>query len=42
MGHTLLAVVDPSNRFADMPFNLTFDTVDVKTDNNKTTINLAE
>ena len=42
MGHTQLAVVDPSNRFADMPFNLTFDTVYVKTDNKKTTINLAE
>jgi asparagine synthase (glutamine-hydrolysing) len=24
MGHTRLAIVDPSNRFADMPFNLTF------------------
>ena len=42
MAHMRLAIVDPSNRFADMPFNLTFDTVDVKTDNNKTTINLAE
>ncbi|KAG7353108.1 asparagine synthetase B [Nitzschia inconspicua] len=26
MGHTRLAIVDPSNRFADMPFNLTFKT----------------
>ena len=26
MGHTRLAIVDPSNRFADMPFHLTFDT----------------
>ena len=25
MGHTRLAIVDPSNRFADMPFHLTFD-----------------
>jgi len=25
MGHTRLAIVDPSNRFADMPFNLTFE-----------------
>lgn len=24
MGHTRLAIVDPSNRFADMPFNLEF------------------
>jgi asparagine synthetase B (glutamine-hydrolysing) len=24
MGHTRLAIVDPSNRFADMPFNLKF------------------
>ncbi len=42
MGHTRLAVVDPFNRFADMPLKLTFDTVDVKTDNKKATINLAE
>ena len=26
MGHTRLAIVDPSNRFADMPFNLSFKT----------------
>jgi asparagine synthase (glutamine-hydrolysing) len=26
MGHTRLAIVDPSNRSADMPFNLTFKT----------------
>jgi len=26
MGHTRLAIVDPSNRFADMPFNLKFRT----------------
>ncbi|KAL9184945.1 hypothetical protein ACHAXT_002722 [Thalassiosira profunda] len=26
MGHTRLAIVDPSNRFADMPFNLSFQT----------------
>lgn len=26
MGHTRLAIVDPSNRFADIPFDLTFDT----------------
>lgn len=26
MGHTRLAIVDPSNRFADMPFNLRFRT----------------
>lgn len=26
MGHTRLAIVDPSNRFADMPFNLKFKT----------------
>mmetsp|Transcript_20905 Transcript_20905/g.31162 ORF Transcript_20905/g.31162 Transcript_20905/m.31162 type:complete len:1174 (-) Transcript_20905:78-3599(-) len=26
MGHTRLAIVDPSNRFADMPFNLEFPT----------------
>jgi len=28
MGHTRLAIVDPSNRFADMPFNLKFNTQD--------------
>jgi asparagine synthetase B (glutamine-hydrolysing) len=28
MGHTRLAIVDPSNRFADMPFNLKFKTQD--------------
>jgi asparagine synthase (glutamine-hydrolysing) len=28
MGHTRLAIVDPSNRFADMPFNLSFKTAD--------------
>jgi asparagine synthetase B (glutamine-hydrolysing) len=28
MGHTRLAIVDPSNRFADMPFNLKFKTKD--------------
>ena len=39
MGHTQLAIVEPSNRFADLPFNLTFDTVNVKT--KKSTINLA-
>jgi len=26
MGHTRLAIVDPTNRFADMPFNLSFKT----------------
>lgn len=28
MGHTRLAIVDPSNRFADMPFNLSFKTAE--------------
>ena len=39
MAHTRLAIVDPSNRFADLPFNLPFDTVNVKIE--KSTINLA-
>jgi asparagine synthase (glutamine-hydrolysing) len=36
MGHTRLAIVDPSNRFADMPFNLSF-----KTDGGDKIIHLA-
>ena len=39
MGHTQLAIVEPSNRFTDLPFNLTFHTVNVKTE--KSTMNLA-
>ena len=40
MAHMRLAIVAPSNRFVDLPFNLTFDTVNVvKT--KKSTINLA-
>eukprot|EP00559_Dactyliosolen_fragilissimus_P003995 CAMPEP_0184858214 /NCGR_PEP_ID=MMETSP0580-20130426/3337_1 /TAXON_ID=1118495 /ORGANISM="Dactyliosolen fragilissimus" /LENGTH=1253 /DNA_ID=CAMNT_0027354245 /DNA_START=181 /DNA_END=3942 /DNA_ORIENTATION=+ len=31
MGHTRLAIVDPSNRFADMPFKFHFQTIDPKT-----------
>mmetsp|Transcript_59754 Transcript_59754/g.146665 ORF Transcript_59754/g.146665 Transcript_59754/m.146665 type:complete len:1189 (-) Transcript_59754:1054-4620(-) len=39
MGHTRLAIVDPSNRFADMPFNLTFDKAGV--DGKKKIVHLA-
>ena len=39
MVHTQLAIVEPSNHFADLPFNLTFNTVNIKT--KKSTINLA-
>ena len=39
MVHTQLAIVEPSNRFAVLPFNLTFDIVNVKT--KQSTINLA-
>jgi len=30
MGHTRLAIVDPNNRSADMPFQLTFDNKNIK------------
>lgn len=36
MGHTRLAIVDPSNRFADMPFNLKF-----RTENGEKIVHLA-
>lgn len=39
MGHTRLAIVDPSNRFADMPFNLTF--ANPGKDNGKKIVHLA-
>eukprot|EP00578_Thalassiosira_sp_NH16_P009105 CAMPEP_0181114062 /NCGR_PEP_ID=MMETSP1071-20121207/20676_1 /TAXON_ID=35127 /ORGANISM="Thalassiosira sp., Strain NH16" /LENGTH=668 /DNA_ID=CAMNT_0023198133 /DNA_START=37 /DNA_END=2039 /DNA_ORIENTATION=+ len=41
MGHTRLAIVDPSNRFADMPFNLTFDNTGGDANKTSTTIHLA-
>ena len=41
MAHTRLAIVDPSNHFADLPFNLTFITVNINIKTKKSTINLA-
>jgi asparagine synthase (glutamine-hydrolysing) len=41
MGHTRLAIVDPSNRKADMPFQLKFGNNNNNNNNNNRTIHLA-